>query len=149
MITISNLTKDDFESAYTIETISHIIPWSKNTFLSNQGDHYLNKKITLNNKIVGFLISHVILDEATLFNIAIDPAHRKKGLAKKLLTALIDELTTQNVTNLWLEVRASNIAAINLYEQLGFNQLTIRKNYYPTLDNKSEDAIIMAYTISF
>ncbi|MDU5730757.1 MAG: hypothetical protein E6Z80_17880 [Citrobacter freundii] len=48
---------------------------------------------------------------------------------------------------LWLEVRASNAAAIALYESLGFNEATIRRNYYPTADGH-EDAIIMALPIS-
>ncbi|MEN1508294.1 ribosomal-protein-alanine N-acetyltransferase, partial [Pseudomonas aeruginosa] len=48
---------------------------------------------------------------------------------------------------LWLEVRASNAAAIALYESLGFNEATIRRNYYPTTDGR-EDAIIMALPIS-
>jgi ribosomal-protein-alanine N-acetyltransferase len=48
---------------------------------------------------------------------------------------------------LWLEVRASNVAAIALYESLGFNEATIRRNYYPTADGR-EDAIIMALPVS-
>ena len=60
---------------------------------------------------------------------------------------LIDELEKRGVATLWLEVRASNAAAIALYESLGFNEATIRRNYYPTTDGR-EDAIIMALPIS-
>ncbi len=55
----------------------------------------------------------------------------------------IRELETRDVFTLWLEVRASNAAAIALYESLGFNEATIRRNYYPTAEGR-EDAIIMA-----
>lgn len=48
-----------------------------------------------------------------------------------LLEHLIDELEKRGVVTLWLEVRASNAAAIALYESLGFNEATIRRNYYP------------------
>jgi len=120
---------------------------SKNTFASNQGERYLNKKITQNNRLVGFLICQVVIDEATLFNIAIHPDARKQGFASSLLTELIIELEHKNIHTLWLEVRASNRAAITLYEHMGFNEITIRKNYYPTAQGR-EDAIIMAYTIS-
>ena len=57
------------------------------------------------------------------------------------------ELEKRGVATLWLEVRASNAAAIALYESLGFNEATIRRNYYPTTDGR-EDAIIMALPIS-
>lgn len=145
---ISALTEADFIDAYTIEKLSHPIPWSEQTFRSNQGEHYLNRKIAVNHQLAGFAICQTVLDEATLFNIAIAPQFRQQGLAKQLLNHLLEELENKNIKILWLEVRESNTAAINLYQNLGFNELTIRKNYYPTKDGR-EDALIMAYNISF
>ncbi|MDP0897037.1 ribosomal-protein-alanine N-acetyltransferase, partial [Klebsiella pneumoniae] len=55
----------------------------------------------------------------------------------------IDEVEKLGVVTLWLEVRASNVAAIALYESVGFNEAPIRRNYYPTTDGR-EDAIILA-----
>ncbi|HBV40592.1 MAG TPA: ribosomal-protein-alanine N-acetyltransferase, partial [Erwinia sp.] len=55
-------------------------------------------------------------------------------------------LARRGVLTLWLEVRASNHAAIALYQQLDFNEVSVRRNYYPTAEGK-EDAIIMALTI--
>lgn len=145
---ISVLTNHDLNVAYQLEKICHPIPWSESTFFSNQGRHYINKKITIDEQIVGFLICQTVADEATLFNLVIHPDFRQQGLAKDLLLVLIEELTLQKISTLWLEVRASNIAAITLYHHLGFNELTIRKNYYPTQNQDREDAIIMAYTLS-
>jgi len=147
MKTISTLINNDLNDAYQIELLCHPIPWSKETFTSNQGERYLNKKIMQNNRLVGFLICQVVIDEATLFNIAIHPDAQKQGLASFLLAELITELEHKNIHTLWLEVRASNQAAIALYQHLGFNEITVRKNYYPTAQGR-EDAIIMAYTIS-
>ena len=96
--------------------------------------------------MAAFAITQVVLDEATLFNIAVDPDFQRRGLGKALLEHLIDELEKRGVLTLWLEVRASNVAAIALYESLGFNEATIRRNYYPTADGR-EDAIIMALPI--
>ncbi|HBH66256.1 MAG TPA: ribosomal-protein-alanine N-acetyltransferase, partial [Erwinia persicina] len=53
----------------------------------------------------------------------------------------------RGIVTLWLEVRASNHAAIALYEQLDFNEVSIRRNYYPAADGGKEDAIMMALTI--
>ncbi len=150
MKTISILNENDLKEAYELELLCHPIPWSKETFFSNQGERYLNLKITVNNKIVGFCICQQVIDEATLFNIAIHPKYRKQGLAKALLNRLMDELMAMSntISTLWLEVRESNRPAIDLYHSIGFNQITIRKNYYPTASGDQEDAIIMAYTLA-
>ena len=74
-----------------------------------------------------------------------DPAFQRRGLGRQLLQHLIDELIKRDVLTLWLEVRASNLPAIALYEQLGFNQVSRRPNYYPTASGR-EDAILMALT---
>lgn len=152
MKTISTLTEHDLIETFELEQICHAIPWSKQTFFSNQGERYLNFKITINNQIVGFCICQYVADEANLFNIAIHPDFRKQGLARELLNHLIDALITIKspcpISTLWLEVRQSNTPAIKLYHTLGFNQITIRKNYYPTTNGKQEDAIIMAYTLT-
>lgn len=146
MNTISSLTPDRLATAFVIEKASHAFPWSEKTFLSNQGERYLNLAIDVDEVMAGFAVTQVVLDEATLFNIAIDPAFQQRGLARQLLEYLIERLREKSVTTLWLEVRASNIKAINLYQSLGFNEAAVRHNYYPTANGR-EDAIIMALYI--
>lgn len=141
---IELVTESDFERLFEIEQKAHLVPWSKGTLLNNQGERYLNLKIVEQGKIVGFAICQVVLDEATLFNIAIDPSEQGKGLGKALLQGLIAELSKKGVLTLWLEVRESNQKAHQLYTQLGFNEVTIRKNYYPLPDGKKENAVVMA-----
>ncbi|CDL85880.1 ribosomal protein S18-alanine N-acetyltransferase [Xenorhabdus cabanillasii] len=143
MKNISLLTPVDLPVAFQIEQISHAFPWSEKTFYSNQGERYLNYKIVLNDQMIGFAIVQCVLDEATLFNIAIHPEYQSQGHGKTLLKYLIDVLPQKQINTLWLEVRYSNRSAIRLYEDLGFNEVSIRKNYYPTATGK-EDAIIMA-----
>jgi len=142
-MTISSLEPTDLAAAYAIEIRSHAFPWSEKTFATNQGERYLNYRLDLQGEMAAFAITQVVLDEATLFNIAVDPAYQRRGLGRQLLEHLISELETRGVLTLWLEVRASNVAAIALYESLGFNEATIRRNYYPTKEGR-EDAIIMA-----
>lgn len=143
MNTISSLKPNDLTAAYAIEQRSHAFPWSEKTFASNQGDRYFNLRLDVNGEMAAFAVTQVVLDEATLFNIAVDPAYQRKGLGRQLLEHLISELEARDVLTLWLEVRASNTPAIALYESLGFNEATIRRNYYPTKEGR-EDAIIMA-----
>ena len=141
---IEHIIATDFDRLFEIEQQAHIIPWSKGTLLNNQGERYLNLKLLEQGKIVGFAICNVVLDEATLFNIAVDPAEQGKGYGKTLLQGLITELSQKDVITLWLEVRESNIKAQQLYTQLGFNEVTVRKHYYPLPDGKKENAIVMA-----
>jgi len=143
---ISLLTPQDLDRAFAIEQRSHAFPWSEKTFASNQGERYLNYRLDVGTEMAAFAITQIVLDEATLFNLAVDPAFQRRGLGRTLLEHLIDELARRGVLTLWLEVRASNHAAIALYQQLDFNEVSVRRNYYPTAEGK-EDAIIMALTI--
>ncbi|AWP34093.1 ribosomal-protein-alanine N-acetyltransferase [Pantoea vagans] len=145
MTAISLLTPDDLAQAFAIERRSHAFPWSEKTFASNQGERFINLRLDADGKMVAFAITQVVLDEASLFNIAVDPDFQRRGYGRQLLQHLIDELIKRNVLTLWLEVRASNLPAISLYEQLGFNQVSRRPNYYPTASGR-EDAILMALT---
>lgn len=147
MNTISTLSTADLSNAGQIEKRAHAFPWSEQTFASNQGERYLNYQLAVDGEMAAFAITQIVLDEATLFNIAVDPAYQRRGLGRELLEHVIDEVEKRGVVTLWLEVRASNAAAIALYESVGFNEATIRRNYYPTVDGR-EDAIIMALPIS-
>ncbi|HEI6965839.1 TPA: ribosomal protein S18-alanine N-acetyltransferase [Yersinia enterocolitica] len=140
---ISILTPADLATAYQIEQASHAFPWSEKTLVSNQGERYLNFKLSIEQQIVGFAITQTVLDEATLFNIAIDSQHQRRGYGRLLLEHLIAQLESREIVTLWLEVRASNAGAIALYESLGFNEVSVRRNYYPSANGR-EDAIMMA-----
>ncbi|MGM3190850.1 ribosomal protein S18-alanine N-acetyltransferase [Dickeya dadantii subsp. dieffenbachiae] len=140
---ISTLTPADLPRAFEIECLSHAFPWSEKTFISNQGERYLNLKLCHDQQLVAYAITQVVLDEATLFNIAVDPAHQRHGYGRQLLEHLIAELEHRGMLTLWLEVRASNARAIALYQSMGFNEVSVRRDYYPTAGGR-EDAIIMA-----
>lgn len=141
---IENVLPEDFSQLFEIEHAAHLVPWSEGTLRNNQGDKYLNLKWQAQGEILAFAICQQVLDEATLFNIAVHPKARGKGIGKQLLSGLIEQLRCRDVLTLWLEVRASNQAAIQLYQSLGFNEVTVRKRYYPTPDGGREDAIVMA-----
>ena len=143
MSIISQIEVSDFDRLYEIEQQAHLVPWSFGTLKNNQGDRYLNLKLIENDQIIGFAICQIVLDEATLFNIAILPSHQGNGLVKLLLYELIAQLKEKAVQTLWLEVRESNPARF-LYEKIGFNEVDIRKNYYPKPSGGRENAVVMA-----
>ncbi|MBS0876811.1 MULTISPECIES: ribosomal protein S18-alanine N-acetyltransferase [unclassified Tatumella] len=146
MTVISSLAPEDQVLALAIEQRCHAFPWSAATFAGNQGERYLNYRIDADGKMAGFAITQIVLDEASLFNIAVDPDFQRRGYARQLLEHLINELAARGVLTLWLEVRESNLPAIALYEQLGFNQVSLRPRYYPTATGR-EDALLMALVL--
>ncbi len=93
----------------------------------------------IDNDVVGYLSCHAICDEANLNNIVTDKNYRRKGIANKLLTRLVNHLKYKDVTRLYLEVRSNNLAAISLYEKTGFIKNGFRKNFYL---NPPDDAIL-------
>ena len=143
MSIISQIEASDFDRLYEIEQQVHLVPWSFGTLKNNQGERYLNLKLIENNQIIGFAICQTVLDEATLFNVAIVPSYQGNGLGKLLLNELIARLKEKGVQTLWLEVRESNPARF-LYEKIGFNEVDIRKNYYPKPSGGRENAVVMA-----
>ncbi|MCL2891724.1 ribosomal protein S18-alanine N-acetyltransferase [Brenneria tiliae] len=143
MNVISPLTPADLAQAFQIEQASHAFPWTAKTFAGNQGERYFNLKLSHNGRMAAYAITQVVLDEATLFNLAVHPDHQRRGFGRQLLEHMINQLEQRGVVTLWLEVRASNQPAIALYESLGFNEVTLRRDYYPTAAGR-EDAVIMA-----
>ena len=144
MFQISPILADDFQRLFEIEQQAHLVPWSAGTLKNNQGERYLNLKLTIEQQIMAFAICQTVLDEATLFNIAVAPEAQNKGYGRALLQQLIEQLRIRGITTLWLEVRESNQKAQRLYDQLGFNQVDVRKNYYPTPNGGRENALVMA-----
>lgn len=143
MHTILPIKLVDFISIWQIEQASHAFPWSAKFFAGNQGKRYFNFKLCVGNRVVAFSITQTILDEALLFNIAVHPKFQRKGYARALIRYLIVALEQRQVLTLWLEVRQSNLPAITLYRTLGFNEVSIRRNYYPSANGR-ENAVIMA-----
>lgn len=142
------LNSADLAQARAIEQRCHAFFWSEAVFASSQGESYLNYRIDVAGVMAGFIISRLVADEATLFNIAVDPGYQRRGLGRQLLIHLIGELEARNITTVWLEVRISNTAARALYRQQGFNEVTTRKDYYPA-ENGRETAMIMALPLGF
>jgi ribosomal protein S18 acetylase RimI-like enzyme len=82
--------------------------------------------------------------EAELLRIAVDPAHRGQNLGRSLLEACQRDLATEGMVHLYLEVRASNTAAMRLYGACGWRRCGLRPGYYPD----GEDAVLFRRTKS-
>ena len=116
-------------------------PWSENSVASELNNPLSLWLVALDGATVaGYVGSQSVLDGADMMNIAVHPDYRRRGIARELVTGLADALAEKGVKSLALEVRQSNAPAIALYEQLGFQQVGLRPNYYR---NPRENALIM------
>lgn len=109
------------------------------TDLQQQHSHYLLEERATPIAFLGF---HQILDEIEITNIATLPDYQRQGLAEKLFNRLFAYVDKENVQQIFLEVRASNLAARRLYEKMHFQVIGERKNYY---HSPIENALIMKW----
>jgi ribosomal-protein-alanine N-acetyltransferase len=90
--------------------------------------------------VVGFAIAGLIPPEAELETIAVEAGSQRRGVGRRLLVAVVDAIKLAGARELWLEVRVSNTAAIQLYRQNGFEERGRRSHYYV---DPVEDAVLM------
>lgn len=93
-------------------------------------------------KIVGYALGRVVADEAELLKICVLSGWRKQGIAEKLLRALLKKMRENGAAACFLEVRSKNAPALALYQKMGFEQIALRRNYYP-----DDDAVVMSARI--
>lgn len=124
-----------------LEKICFLDPWSEKS-VASELDNPLSYWLVWeeDGKVLGYVGSQTVLGETDMMNVAVHPDARRKGVAEALILALVEGLREKKSHCLTLEVRASNLPAINLYEKLGFSQIGRRKNYY---HNPKEDALIL------
>lgn len=131
MINIRNMTLDDIESVFEIEKSIFSIPWSKKSFessISSKDTIYI--VTTIDEKIVGYLGIYILGDQSDISNVCVHKDYRRMHIAEVMLSYIFDRAKSNNVKEITLEVRESNVAAISLYEKMGFKEIGIRKNYY-------------------
>ena len=124
-----------------MEKICFSMPWSEASVRSELTNPLSVWLVAVEDGcVVGYIGSQSVMGEADMMNVAVQPAQRRKGIAEKLVAALVTALARKDVHCLTLEVRASNVPAKALYEKLGFFCAGRRPNYYR---NPREDALIL------
>lgn len=140
-MTIRPIAPGDLPTVDAIQSLSPEAPaWPVNSYLST----FCLVAVERRNKndieeVLGFAAARqTVPTEAEILNIAVHPSARRRGVARALLLRLLDVL----VGDIFLEVRASNLAAIQLYESLNFVRVGIRPAYY---SQPGEDGIVLKF----
>lgn len=129
---------NDVSRILFLEQQCFIAPWGENEIKYELNDNPVSNLWVIENQsdeIVGFVDYWITFDSATICQICIDPAYRKRKIGSQLLTEVIKDCMANKVRNITLEVRDHNLAAISLYEKFGFKQALIKKAYYTNGDN--------------
>jgi ribosomal-protein-alanine N-acetyltransferase len=133
----------DLNAIEEIELQSYPTPWSRSMFageLAKPSSVCLGAFEPESGELLGYMIISRYVDAWHLMNVAVAPHHRRRGIASALLEQLFEKTRDESRRGYTLEVRISNVAAIRLYERLGFRSRGVRRGYYT--DNR-EDALIM------
>ena len=131
----------DIPSILEIENECFIKPWSEKDIRYELNNNPVSVVYVLeeSNMILGYLDFWITFDSATVAQIAIRKAYQGRHLADLLMKEMIDDCFAKKVINIALEVRVSNIKAINLYLKHGFKKIVVKPHYY----ENGEDAIYM------
>lgn len=117
--------------------------WSERLFVQELANPAARVRgVFVSEKLVGYSIAHVVMDEAHLVSFGVAPEHRGQGLGLMLLQDLQRIARVENVRVITLQVRVSNQIAQRLYRKCGFQIAGVRKHYY---SDNGEDAITMSY----
>ncbi len=139
---ISFASKNDVKSLVDLGEKYFSDFWDEDT-LENYCENPLSiflKSYNKNGELLGYICGRYIFETAEIDRIVVDKKFRGKGIAKSLINEFENLAKAKGVFEILLEVRASNIPAISLYEKCGFEKISDRKDYY---QNPTEDAVIM------
>jgi ribosomal-protein-alanine N-acetyltransferase len=133
----------DLDAIVALEEESFTNPWSRETLLwelRNSDVTHIYVLRLADGRVAAFCVCWMLFDELHINTVAVAPAERRRGLATALLQHVFREAVARGVSRATLEVRASNSAAIALYQRLGFRITSTRPRYYT---QPEEDALIL------
>ena len=143
---LEHINHADLEPILAIEQNSFRRPWGRLSFegeLRNRSACNFAVKSTeveTSGQVIGYAFWHLVTDEVHVLKVAVTPAWRGQGVASRLLERCFTLSVEQGAKSAHLEVRPSNIAAIELYQKLGFELVGRRPKYY---SDSKEDALLM------
>ena len=153
-VILSPMQEGDLDAVLALEQASFTEPWTRKMFLGELRGNMFAVNIVARageagydmgfaaGTLLGYIMFWVVFEELHLMNLAVSPEARRRGLGATLVRHALSAGAERGVRTALLEVRASNLAAIALYEGLGFAKKCLRKGYY---DRPREDAVIMTF----
>jgi ribosomal-protein-alanine N-acetyltransferase len=140
------LNHRDLDEVLAIENGVYPFPWTRGNFVDSLASGYLVRGCRLADELIGYFVLMMAMDEAHLLNLSIAEKRQGAGFGARLLCHAMRAAHQAGATSLLLEVRPSNTSAIALYQHFGFQQIGVRRGYYPA-EKGSEDALVMRHVL--
>lgn len=137
------MTAERLDAVLAIEQSAYSHPWTRGQLRDSLTAGHQAQCLLGADELIGYFIALPGYREVHLLNITVAPAHQRQGWARLMLDALVLWSRGQQAEWLWLEVRASNTRAQQVYLRRGFERVGLRKGYYPLRHGEREDAVVM------
>ena len=143
---IRPLTPADLDAVMEIEIRAYDFPWTEGIFRDCLRVGYCCWCYEDDELLQGYGVMSAAAGESHILNLTVRPELQRQGVGSKLMKHFQQLARRHGADTLMLEVRPSNHGAISLYEKLGFNEIGVRRNYYPAEDGR-EDALLLALSL--
>ena len=143
---LSGMQRDDLDSVSHAETLIYPFPWSRGNFSDCLVSGYDAWVLYREAELLAYAVLMWIPDEIHLLNLSVLPHWQGRGIGRALLQVLLEDGRRRGARGMMLEVRPSNSIAASLYESMEFQQIGLRKRYYPSWNQGREDARVMFKT---
>jgi ribosomal-protein-alanine N-acetyltransferase len=138
------MTVADLDRVMEIEARAYSFPWTRGNLIDSLAAGYIAKLLLdPSGELVGYFVAMPGVDELHLLNLTVAPERQGLGHGRTLLAAVEAGARERGLGTLWLEVRASNERAQQMYRTRGFVQSGVRRGYYPAPGTRREDAVVM------
>ena len=144
---IRPLTGSDLDAVMEIEIRAYDFPWTQGIFRDCLRVGYCCWCYENDEMIQAYGVMSAAAGESHILNLTVRPESQRQGIGSRLLKHFQQLARRHGADTLMLEVRPSNRNAISLYEKLGFNEIGVRRNYYPA-ENGREDALLLALSLA-
>ena len=138
--------EDDLPAVLQIEEVAYEFPWTMVIFQDCLKMGYSSWVLELDGCIIAYAVMSIAVGESHLLNLCVHPDYQRMGHGELLLDHMLDLAQKHKAEMAFLEVRPSNETARRLYQNKGFDEVGMRRNYYPAHFGR-EDAVIMARSL--
>ena len=141
---LRDMQEADVPAILAIERVAYEFPWTEGVLRDCFKFGYICKVYESSAGIIGYGIISIGAGECHFLNICIAPPYQQHGHGARMVAHLLHVARQARARTALLEVRISNKAAFRLYDKMGFNEIGVRKGYYPAARGGREDALVLA-----
>jgi ribosomal-protein-alanine N-acetyltransferase len=141
---LETLTPALLDDVLRIEKNAYAHPWTRGNFADSLKSGYQLMALMGGDTLIGYFVAMEGVGEVHLLNITVAPEFQGQGFGVLMLDALSVWARSRQALWLWLEVRVSNVRAMEVYERFGYRRVGERKHYYPAARGQREHAVVMS-----